>query len=74
LATDPNLVFPVGNEAAPFSAVRHSVYIEANAFIPPRSFGCGCAALTNLRVRRSLAMTAKCRIDTRAHAGIRRKR
>jgi len=33
----------VDDEVAPFSAARHSADIETTAYIPSRSFGCGCA-------------------------------
>jgi|GEM_PF-6467986 len=42
---------PVGDEVAPFSAARHSAELVTNAFISPRSFGCGCAALRISRDR-----------------------
>jgi len=41
----PNLVCPLSDEVAPFSAAQHSAQLGTNAFISPRSFGCGCAAL-----------------------------
>jgi len=36
---------PFGDEVAPFSAARHRAELAINAFISPRSFDCGCAAL-----------------------------
>gem|GEM_PF-3381737 len=35
----------LSDEVAPFSAARHSAQLGTRAFISPRSFGCGCAAL-----------------------------
>gem|GEM_PF-3571357 len=39
---------PVGDEVAPASAARQSAELAKNAFISPRSFGCGCAALKSV--------------------------
>jgi len=35
----------LSDEVAPFSAAGRSAKPGTNAFISPRSFGCGCAAL-----------------------------
>jgi len=45
-ATDPTRISPFGDEVAPFSAARRSAKSGTNAFVSPRSFGCGCAALS----------------------------
>jgi len=37
---------PLGDGVAPFSAARRSAKLGTSAFISPRSFGCGCAALS----------------------------
>jgi len=42
----------LSDEVAPFSAARHSAQLGTNAFISPRSFGCGCAALSDVRAKR----------------------
>jgi len=39
----------VGDEVAPFSAARRSAKLATKASIAPRSFGCGCAALSCVR-------------------------
>jgi len=44
-STDSTCISTQGDEAAIFSAARHSAQLGTNAFISPRSFGCGCAAL-----------------------------
>jgi len=41
---------PLSDEVAPFSAARPSAQLETNAFISPRSFDCGCAALSSVRI------------------------
>ena len=40
---------PVGDEVAPFSAARHSGIPSTRAIVTPRTFGCGCAALSVVR-------------------------
>jgi len=40
----------VGDEVEPVSAVPQNSELATNAFVYPRSFGCGCAALTLLAV------------------------
>jgi len=44
-STDPTRISPFGDEVAAFSAARRSAKPGTNAFISPRSFCCGCAAL-----------------------------
>ena len=47
-ATEPARISPFGDEVARFSAARQSAHLGTNAFTSPRSFGCGCAALSVL--------------------------
>jgi len=51
----------VGDEVAPFSAARRSAKPGTNAFISPRSFGFGCAALRNIARGRPNALEKQLR-------------